>query len=195
MARAFAKIGFTPNVKQIQTEMGSRNSYQSLEHGETGPIVIDESARQFIEERDSFYMATTNEDGWPYIQHRGGPKGFLKILGKNTLGFADFSGNRQYLTVGNLLGNNRVCLFLMSYGERRRLKIWGRVKVINEHDDPEQIARLEVSDFRAPVERGMIITIEAMDWNCSKYITPRYTQDEVDKQLTEFKKQSNTHSL
>lgn len=192
MARAFAKIGFTSNVKQIQTEMGSRESYQSLEHGETVPSVIDDRAKQFIEQRDSFYMATINEDGWPYIQHRGGPKGFLKVLGDDTVGFADFSGNRQYLTVGNLLGNDRVCLFLMSYGERRRLKIWGRVKVIKEDDDPEQIARLEVADSRAPVERGMVITIEAMDWNCSKYITPRYSQDEIDKQFTDYLRTEHT---
>jgi hypothetical protein len=185
MASAFAKIGFTPNVKQIQKEMGSRKNYQSLEQGETVSSVIDDKTKQFIEQRDSFYMATMNEDGWPYIQHRGGPKGFLKVLGKNMLGFADFRGNRQYLTVGNLLGNDRVCLFLMSYGERRRLKIWGRVKVIKENDDPAQVARLEVADFRAPVERGMIITIEAMDWNCSKYISPRYTQEELDTQLIE----------
>lgn len=185
MARAFAKISFTPNVKRIQTEMGSRNSYQLLEQGETVLPVIDDKVRQFIEQRDSFYMATINEDGWPYLQHRGGPKGFLKVLSENTLGFADFSGNRQYLTVGNLLGNDRVCLFLMSYSERRRLKIWGRVNIIKEDDAPAQIARLEVADFRAPVERGMVITIEAMDWNCSKYITPRYSQDEIDKQLTE----------
>ena len=185
MARAFAKIGFTPNVKQIQAVMGSRDGYQSLEHGETVPSLIDDRAKQFIEQRDSFYLATVNEDGWPYIQHRGGPKGFLKVLGEDTVGFADFSGNRQYLTVGNLLGNDRVCLFLMSYGERRRLKIWGRVKVIKEDDDPEQFARLEVADFRAPVERGMVITIEAMDWNCSKYITPRYSQEEIDKQFTD----------
>lgn len=183
MASAFAKIGFTQNVKQIQTDMGSRDSYQSLEQGETVSAVIDDKTKAFIEQRDSFYMATMNEDGCPYIQHRGGPKGFLKVLGKNMLGFADFRGNRQYLTVGNLLGNDRVCLFLMSYGERRRLKIWGRVKVIKENDDPAQVACLEVADFRAPVERGMVITIEAMDWNCSKYITPRYTQEELDTQL------------
>jgi len=192
MARAFAKIGFTPNVQRIQTEMGSRNSYQSLENGETVPSLIDDRVKQFIEQRDSFYMATINEDGWPYIQHRGGPIGFLKVLGKRTIGFADFSGNRQYLTVGNLLGNDRVCLFLMSYGERRRLKIWGRVKVIKEDDDPEQITHLEVADFRAPVERGMVITIEAMDWNCSKYITPRYSQEEIDKQFTDYPRAEHT---
>lgn len=173
MARAFAKICFTPNVKQIQTEVGSRNSYQSLELGEIVPLVIDDEVKKFIEQRDSFYIATMNEGGWPYIQHRGGPKGFLKVLGENTIGFADFSGNRQYLTVGNLLGNDRVCLFLMNYDERRRLKIWGRAKVIKEDDNSKQILHLEVSDFHAPVERGIVITIEAMDWNCSKYITPR----------------------
>ncbi|WP_273149742.1 pyridoxamine 5'-phosphate oxidase family protein [Methylophaga thiooxydans] len=190
MARTFAKIGFTSNVKTIQSKMGSRENYQTFEQGGVDEVVISESEKQFIEQRDSFYMATMNEDGWPYIQHRGGPKGFLKVIGNNKLGFADFSGNRQYLTVGNLLGNDRVCLFLMSYSERRRLKIWGRVKVIEEHVEPAQIALLEVSDFRAPVERGFVITIEALDWNCPKYITPRYTQDEVENLLAEYTKQN-----
>jgi hypothetical protein len=194
MARSFAKIGFTSNVKTIQSEMGSRENYQAFEQGDTDKVVISDDEKEFIGQRDSFYMATTNEDGWPYIQHRGGPKGFLKVLGDNTLGFTDFGGNRQYLTVGNLLGNDKVCLFLMSYSERRRLKIWGRVKVIEEHDDPAQIAQLEVTDFRAPVERGFIITVEALDWNCPKYIAPRYTQDEVKNLLAQQTKQNTQHT-
>ena len=138
MARAFTKIGFTPNVRKVQSEMGSRQIYQAFEQGDDDFTGIDLTTKNFIAERDSFYMATTNQDGWPYIQHRGGPRGFLKVIGEKTLGFADFSGNRQYLSVGNLHGNNRVCLFLMSYGERRRLKIWGRAQVV---EIPRSVAR------------------------------------------------------
>lgn len=185
MASAFAKIGFTPNVKKVQSEMGSRLSYQAFEESDADFIAIDPTTKNFIAERDSFYMATTNEDSWPYIQHRGGPRGFLKVLGEKTIGFADFSGNRQYLSVGNLHGNNRVCLFLMNYSERRRLKIWGRAQVIEEKDNPSLIAQLEMLDFRAPVERGIVIQVEAYDWNCPKYITPRYTKDEFEKLLNE----------
>ncbi|WP_438969770.1 pyridoxamine 5'-phosphate oxidase family protein [Methylophaga sp.] len=183
MARAFAKIGFTPNVKSIQSQMGSRENYQFFEQGDTDEVIISEREKQFIEQRDSFYMATINEDGWPYVQHRGGAKGFLKILSASTMGFADFSGNRQYLSVGNLMGNDRVCLFLMDYQQRRRLKVWGRVEIIDEKHSPDEIAQLEVADFRAPVERGMLISVVALDWNCPKYITPRYTQDEVEAML------------
>mgnify|MGYP000349370956 CR=1 FL=1 len=174
--------------------MGSRENYQSVEQVDTDKVMFTDSEKQFIEQRDSFYMATTNENDWPYIQHRGGPKGFLKVLSDNTLGFTDFSGNRQYLTVGNLLGNDKVCLFLMSYSERRRLKIWGRVKVIEEHNNSDQISRLEVTDFRAPVERGFVITVEALDWNCPKYITPRYSHDEVESLLAEHVKQNTQPS-
>ena len=181
MARAFAQIGFTPNVRKVQSEMGSRQIYQAFEQGADDFTAIDLTTKNFIAERDSFYMATTNQDGWPYIQHRGGPRGFLKVIGEKTIGFADFSGNRQYLSVGNLHGNNRVCLFLMSYGERRRLKIWGRAQVVEEMDKPSVVAKLEMSDFRASVERGIVINVEAFDWNCPKYITPRYTRDEIEK--------------
>lgn len=192
MASTFAKIGFTPNVKKVQSEMGSRLSYQAFEESDVDFIALDTTTENFIAERDSFYMATTNEDSWPYIQHRGGPRGFLKVLGEKTIGFADFSGNRQYLSVGNLHGNNRVCLFLMSYSERRRLKIWGRAQVIEEKDNSSLIAQLEMSDFRAPVERGIVIHVEAYNWNCPKYITPRYTNNEFEKLLNEEQTNNNT---
>ncbi|GLP99239.1 phosphatase [Methylophaga thalassica] len=179
MARAFTKIAFTDHVKQVQSDMGSRALYQTLEHGVTDEVFIDARVKQFIEQQDSFYIATTNEDGWPYIQHRGGPKGFLKVLNETQIGFADFAGNRQYLTVGNILGNNKVCLFLMNYAEKRRLKLWGRAELVQEQDNASLVEQLEVAEFRAPVERGIVITLQAMDWNCPKYITPRYTQDEI----------------
>lgn len=190
MARAFAHIGFTDNVKKIQTQMGSRLTYQSFEQGEVELVHLTEFERRFISERDSFYQSTINENGWPYVQHRGGPTGFLKVIDERTIGYADFSGNRQYLSVGNLLGDNRISLILMNYPERQRLKIWGRASLIDEAHDPEIIAQLESVDYRAPVERGVLITVEAYDWNCPKYITPRFTLDDIEQMYAR-----RTHTL
>src|SRR3990167_8256244 len=134
---------------------------------------------EFIAARDSFYQGTVGENGWPYVQHRGGPTGFLKVLGPQTIGYADFSGNRQYISVGNLDGNDRVSLILMDYPAQRRLKIWGRVRLVEEDAEPALVARLESPHYRARVERGVIITVEAFDWNCPKYITPRFTEREI----------------
>lgn len=179
MARAFAKIAFTPNVQAAQVRMGSREAYRSTELGEPETVELSAYEIEFIGARDSFYQGTVGENGWPYVQHRGGPTGFLKVLDAHTIGYADFSGNRQYISVGNLEGDNRVSLFLMDYPGQRRLKIWGRARLIDEDTEPALIARLESPDYRARVERGVIITVEAFDWNCPKYITPRFTEREV----------------
>ena len=183
MASAFARIAFTPNVRAAQTRMGSRDGYRQLETGEDEIAALGPMEVEFIAERDSLYQGTVGESGWPYVQHRGGPPGFLKVLDERTIGYADFSGNRQYLSVGNLAGDNRVSLFLMDYAQQRRLKIWGRVRFVDESLEPDLIARLESPDYRARVERGVIIHIEAYDWNCPKYITPRYTKAQVDELL------------
>ena len=180
MARAFAKISFTPNVQAVQTEMGSRMAYRAAELGEAEMVALSDFEQAFITERDSFYQATVSQSGWPYVQHRGGPVGFLKILDDQTIGYADFSGNRQYISVGNLRGDDRVSLLLMDYPGRQRLKIWGRARVVDERSEPELLAKLEPTDFRGPVERGIVIRVEAFDWNCPKYITPRYSQREVE---------------
>lgn len=185
MARAFAKISFTPDVQAVQTEMGSRAGYRTAELGEAETVALREFEQAFIAGRDSFYQATVSQTGWPYVQHRGGPTGFLKVLDEQTLGYADFSGNRQYISVGNLRGDDRVSLLLMDYPARQRLKIWGRARVVNARHEPELLAKLELPDFRAPVERGILIRVEAFDWNCPKYITPRYNQREVDALLTQ----------
>lgn len=183
MARPFAKISFTPDVKAVQQEMGSRSAYLAAELGDTDEVRLGAREQAFIADRDSFYMATVNQSGWPYIQHRGGAAGFVKVLGPRTLGFADFSGNRQYLSVGNLRGEERVSLFLMDYAKRQRLKIWGRALVVTASTAPELLAALEMPDYRATVERGIVIEVEAFDWNCPKYITPRYSQREIDALL------------
>ncbi len=187
MARAFARISFTANVQQVQIEMGSRSAYQDAEVGEIEEVVLGDAEQSFIAARDSFYQATVSQSGWPYVQHRGGPAGFLKVLDERTVGYADFSGNRQYLSVGNLRGDNRVSLFLMDYPQRRRLKIWGRARVIDDRSEPDLLTSLELPDFRAPVERGILIQVEAFDWNCPKYITPRYSQREVEALIAQVR--------
>lgn len=189
MARAFAKISFTPNVQAVQAEMGSRMAYRAAEIGELDEVVLGTAEQAFIAERDSFYQATVSQTGWPYVQHRGGPAGFLKVLDERTMGYADFSGNRQYLSVGNLRGDDRVSLLLMDYPHRQRLKIWGRARAVDERSEPELLRQLETPDFRAPVERGIVIRVEAFDWNCPKYITPRYSQREVEALIEQVRRQ------
>jgi len=159
--------------------MGSRDAYRSAELGDAEVAELGPGEMEFIAARDSLYQGTVGENGWPYVQHRGGPTGFLKILGPQTIGYADFSGNRQYISVGNLDGDDRVSLILMDYPAQRRLKIWGRARLVEEDAEPALVARLESPHYRARVERGVIITVEAFDWNCPKYITPRFTEREI----------------
>ncbi|MEI6069219.1 MAG: pyridoxamine 5'-phosphate oxidase family protein [Methylococcaceae bacterium] len=184
MATAFAEIAFTPSVKAAQNRYGSREANSRFELADNPRFGMTEQEIDFIGERDSFYQATVSETGWPYVQHRGGPKGFLKVLDEHTLGFADFRGNRQYLSVGNLNANDRISLILMDYPNRRRLKIWGRVRIVHENENPELIAQLEVPSYRARVERGIVIHVEACEWNCPQHITQRYSKAEVDHLLT-----------
>ncbi|CAD6879018.1 Flavodoxin reductases (ferredoxin-NADPH reductases) family 1 [Methylomonas albis] len=180
MPTAFADICFTPSVKAAQSLYGSRQANRGFELSEDARNSLGEREAEFIAERDSFYQATVSESGWPYVQHRGGPKGFLKVLDDRTLGFADFRGNIQYLSVGNLNANDRISLILMDYPNRRRLKIWGRVRIVHESDEPDLIEKLEVATYRARVERGIVIYVEAYDWNCPQHITPRYTEAEIE---------------
>jgi predicted pyridoxine 5'-phosphate oxidase superfamily flavin-nucleotide-binding protein len=179
MGRRFAEIAFTDTVKHVQAALGSRRGYEKVEReGAAGDRLGPEEAA-FIGARDSFYMATVGETGWPYMQHRGGPAGFVRVLDAGTIGFADFRGNRQYVSVGNLLGDDRVALFFMDYANRARLKLFGRVKLIGP-DASDLLARLQVPGTEAPVERGFVIGVEAFDWNCPQHITPRYTLAEVE---------------
>lgn len=183
MPNAFATISFTESVKAAQRRYGSRKKNREFErqsnpHKELGDLEIEH-----IQSRDSFYMATISENHWPYVQHRGGPVGFVRVLNTHTIGFADFGGNRQYISVGNLNANARVSIIMMDYPKRRRLKIWGTTRIIHETDEPELIARLTVSGYHAQVERGMLIQIEAIEWNCPQHITPRYSEAEVDHAL------------
>lgn len=179
MPRKFAEIAFTPAVKAVQERHGSREMYERLETSDRANDDLSEArVVEFIQARDSFYMGSSNENGWPYVQFRGGPVGFLQILDEQTLGFADYSGNCQYLSIGNLAVDDRVFLFLMDYANRRRLKIWGRARV--EYDDRETIERLHVADYDATPERAIVIRVEAWDWNCPKYIPRKLSEAEVE---------------
>lgn len=178
MGHKFAEIAFTPTVKKAQERSGSRRSYARLEEGEAHHDRLGPREAAFIAERDSFYMATVSETGWPYIQHRGGPPGFVRILDDKTIGFADFAGNRQYVSVGNLQGDDRVSLFFMDYPNQTRLKLLGRVRLA-EAGEFSLLEQLQVAHYGAPIERGMVITIEGYDWNCPQHITPRFTQAQV----------------
>jgi len=177
----FAKIAFTPTVRAIQEAEGSRTVYAKNDVGEAHHHRFSPREAAFIGMRDSFYMATVSETGWPYIQHRGGPPGFLRVLDEKTLGFADYRGNRQYVSVGNLATNDRVALFLMDYPNRARLKILGRARVIGLKDDAALIAKLVPPGYRAKPEHAMLITVEAFDWNCSQHITERFTLSDVER--------------
>ena len=181
MGHKFAEIAFTPTVRQVQEQLGSRSSYARVEAGEAlRNHLLGPSEAGFIGERDSFYMASVSETGWPYIQHRGGPKGFVRVLDEKTIGFADYRGNRQYVSVGNFMTNDRVALFFMDYPNRTRLKLLGRAKLIDA-SDTATLERLDVPGYRARVERGFLISVEAFDWNCPQHITQRYTLADVEQ--------------
>ena len=179
MGHKFAELAFTASVREEQKALGSRASYAAMERGADYNHVLTEHEAAFIGARDSFYMASVSETGWPYVQHRGGPAGFVRVLDERTLGFADFRGNRQYVSVGNLRRDDRVALFFMDYPARRRLKVLGRVRLLDLGSEP--LAQVELPDYRAHVERGFIIHVEAFDWNCPQHITPRYTESEIER--------------
>jgi len=179
MGHKFADIAFTPAVKAVQEAMGSRGAYARREAGPDTNDRLGPTEAEFIAARDSFYIASVSETGWPYVQFRGGPPGFLRVRTDRELGFADFRGNRQYVTTGNVTIDDRVSLFLMDYPNRRRLKIFGRMRTVDVDDDPTLGSRLAVPDYRAVIERAFLIQVEAFDWNCPQHITPRFTEAEI----------------
>ena len=178
MAYDFLAIAVTPSVKAAQQANGSRAVWEKYD-GDRPSHQLTEDERDFIAARDSFYLATISETGWPYVQHRGGPKGFLKILDDKTLAFADFRGNRQYITVGNATVNDRAALFLMDYPNRQRLKIYARIELRDLSTDPALAKTLALPGYRARPERAVVLHIEAFDWNCPQHITPRFTEAEI----------------
>ena len=182
MGRNFARTMFSDAAKKLQAAHGSRASYERLA-GERGAIDSDLGSDEaaFIALRDSFYMATVTADGWPYVQHRGGFAGFLQVLDPETLAFADFAGNKQYISTGNFATNDRVALFLMDYPNQTRLKIIGHASVVEPGVDPALEARLTHKDYPGHLERILKIHVVAFDWNCPQHITPRYTVEEVNR--------------
>lgn len=182
MGHKFADIAFTDSVREIQKMQGSRNAYSQWDEGPDVNQKLSEREANFIVKRDSFYMASVSETGWPYVQHRGGPAGFIRVLDDQTLGFSDFAGNRQYVSFGNTRKNDRVSLFFMDYLNRQRLKLLGRIQLVDA-GDTDSLAKIGVPDYPARVERSFIIKVEAFDWNCPKYITPRYTEAQVKKMM------------
>lgn len=179
MAHHFLSTTFTPDVLRAQEAAYGRS--QKIPPA-PGPDELGAQEEVFIQRRDSFYLASVNSDGWPYIQHRGGPRGFLKVLDPHTLGFADLSGNRQLLTTGNVATNDRVALFLMDYARRERLKLLGHATMIPAKEDPALAAELAPDGVSVRlIERLFRIRVTGFDWNCPKYITPRFTAEEVER--------------
>lgn len=184
MSRAFAEISFTPSVLAFQKQNGSADGYSNFLNPDTDRADrIGPMEAEFIAGRDSFYQATVNNNGWPYVQFRGGPTGFLKVLDVQTIAYADFRGNRQYLSAGNLTDNDRISMILMDYPNRRRLKIWGRAKLIKATDNQLLMTQLQDTSYRGRTERAVVITVEALDWNCPQHIPLRLTMEELEPQL------------
>ena len=179
MSHRFADIAFTASVREQQARLGTASRNERLQALGGPNNRLGAAEVEFIAARDTFYMASVSESGWPYVQHRGGPAGFLRVLDDTTLGFADFRGNAQYVSTGNLHHDNRVSLILMDYPSKQRLKLLGRANLIEEAEDPALVARLENPGYRARVERAFVISVEAFDWNCPQHITPRFTQAEL----------------
>ena len=180
MAKNFAAIAFTDAVKAMQEKLGSRSSYARMER-DTYVDGLTENETDFIAQRDSFYIASIGENNFPYIQHRGGPKGFLKVLDAKRIGFIDFRGNMQYISIGNIATNNSVALIMVDYPARARLKILAKAEIVELTDDPVLFDLLELDDYKFKPERMMVFNIEAYDWNCPQHITPRYTVEDIEE--------------
>ena len=178
MSYGFLDIAATPSVRAAQAAMGSEHLWENFKgHREFDAFTPDEVA--FIARRDSLYMATVSETGWPYIQHRGGPPGFLKVVDTKTLAFADYRGNRQYISVGNLAADDRVALILMDYAAKARLKIYAHVEAVSLGADPALTERVATPGYKAKPERILLLHLAAFDWNCPQHITPRFTEGEI----------------
>ena len=177
MTRAFTRIAFTDAVKEAQSRNGARAHAERLETRGSPNDALTPELAQYIEARDSFFLATVTSEGWPYIQHRGGPKGFIKVLDKNTLAFADYAGNRQYITQGNLSENPKAYIFVMDYAHRRRVKLWGEAEIVE--DDPALLQSLMPKGYRARPEQVILFRISAWDTNCPQHIPQKFDAADV----------------
>jgi len=189
MAYNFGSLVFTPVVKALQERYGSRRQYARMESTKRSSDRLGPDETAFLAERDSFYMATVGSTGWPYIQHRGGPAGFLKVIDAQTLAFGDFRGNRQFISTGNVATDQRVALILMDYPRQARLKILGKAEILEGAAAQEWTARVRPPDYKAVIERVYVIRVEAFDWNCPQHITPRFTAEQIREALSPIERQ------
>jgi len=183
----YHQLAFTDAIKKIQEEVGSRGTYDRMEKMSVVDGLTDNEVR-FISERDSFYLANFGENEYPYIQHRGGPAGFIKVIDNKTIGIVDFAGNRQYISTGNISRNEKVALIMVSYPQRARLKMYAKAKIVELKDNQELYDLLKPDDYQFRPERIMIFEIQAYDWNCPQHITPRFTTEEIEQALLPQKK-------
>lgn len=190
MSRHYPAIAFTDDVRAVQHEHGSDTFYDRKRiAGEASTVadLLTDNEKEFLAERDSFYLATVSATGWPYVQHRGGPVGFLRALDDHTIGWADFRGNLQYISAGNLCGSDRVALVAVDYARRSRLKVFGHARVATAAEDPDLMQRLSDPAYDAVVERAVVVTVDAFDWNCPQHITPRFTLAELEPALANLR--------
>jgi predicted pyridoxine 5'-phosphate oxidase superfamily flavin-nucleotide-binding protein len=187
MGHRFAEIAFTDAVKAQQARQGMRVAPGRHADHASAPDRLGPREAEFITARDSFYMATVSESGWPYLQHRGGPPGFLRVLDAGTLGFADFRGNRQYVSTGNLSVDDRVALIMLDYAGRRRLKLLGHARLVDVAEDAGLVERLHPPGYVARAERAVLIAVEAFDWNCPQHITPRYSEADMEERTDDLR--------
>ena len=188
MAKSFGSLVFTPVIKALQERYGSRRQYARLEQSADTPARLGPDEIDFVGERDTFYLASVGATGWPYVQHRGGPKGFLKVIDEHTIAFADFSGNKQYVSTGNLMTDDRVALILVDYPRQLRLKILGHAQIFEGGEAKQWIDKVRDPGYKATIERVYVIKVEAFDWNCQQHIVPRFTEEEIGEALAPLEK-------
>jgi predicted pyridoxine 5'-phosphate oxidase superfamily flavin-nucleotide-binding protein len=188
MAGHYLHLMFGDDARRLQSKAGSRHSYARMEAADGAVDVLTARELGFLAARDSFYLATVTPDGWPYVQHRGGPPGFLKHLGGNRLGFAEYSGNRQYITAGNLAANPRASIICVDYAQRRRLKLVGHASVLTGDDEPALLAAF--GEAPNDLVSAVVIDVLGFDWNCPQYITPRFTRAEVEAELGDLEREN-----
>ena len=184
MSEHYGAIAFTRQVREVQKEYGSEDFYgrrADRGSGRPGRDPLGDPEREFLGRQDGFYLASVGETGWPYVQYRGGPPGFLKVVDSHTVGWADFRGNLQYVSVGNVAGTDRVAIIVMDYAQKRRLKLYGHASVHTA--DPDSEHALDVPGYDAEVERHVLVTVDAFDWNCPQHITARFTEREIEQAI------------
>ena len=191
MAYNYGSLVFTPVIKALQERYGSRRQYARREASGITGHGLGPPETEFVSEADSFYMASVGATGWPYVQHRGGPKGFLKVIDEHTVAFADFRGNKQFISAGNLTTDDRVALIFVAYPRQARLKLLGHVKILEGADAQEWLVKLRLPGYSAVLERVFLIHVDAFDWNCPQHITPRFTEEQIRTALSPIEERMN----